>query len=80
MAKKVKECDTPDCEDDATCAGLCTACYQWNYYHKQQGVAANQQYKKRVKRAASRVERHMPERKVSKSAGRGKSAENRAYH
>ena len=80
MAKKSKECDTPDCEDAATCAGLCTACYQWNYYHKQQGVAANQQYKKRVKRAASRVERHMPERKVSKSVGRSKSAENRAYH
>lgn len=80
MAKKVKECDTPDCEDDATCAGLCTACYQWNYYHKQQGVAANQQYKKRVKRAAARVERHMPERKVSKTTNTRARQESRAFH
>lgn len=80
MAKKVRTCDTPDCDDEAKCAGLCTACYQWNYYHKSQGVAANQLYKKRVRRAAARVERHMPERKVSQKTNSRARQEQRAYH
>lgn len=78
--KSIVICDTPDCDDEAKCAGLCTACYQWAYYHKNQGVAANQQYKKRVKRTASRVECHMADRKVSKSTNTRARSENRAYH
>lgn len=81
MARKTtKKCDTPDCNDPAICAGLCTPCYSWSYYHKKQGVAANQLYKKRQRRTASRIERHMSSHRPVKSIGRGKPSETRAYH
>lgn len=81
MAKKViEQCDTPGCDDDAESCGLCSACYSWAWYHKQQGVAANQEYKKRQRRTAARIEQHMPDKRPTKSAGsRTRQGESRAY-
>jgi hypothetical protein len=83
MAKRSKkQCDTQDCDCEAEVAGLCTACYSWNWYHKQKSVAENQQYKKRQRRANARIEQHMPDRKPtsSKTSGRVRQGEIRAVH
>lgn len=84
MAKRVsnsgKICSTDDCGDKATCAGLCGACYQWHWTRSNEGVAAGQRYRKRMKRIQNRIDAlpAPPKRSatVTRSRGRGES---RAY-
>lgn len=77
--KTDKICETPDCDDTVVASGLCSACYSWAYYHKRKSVHENQQYKKRQRRVAARIEQLMPDRKITKTAPR-KYSEARAYN
>lgn len=79
MAKK---CDTQDCESKATCAGLCGACYNWHWNRQNEGVAASQRYRKKMKRIQSRIDAlpAPPKKTATVSKGRSKGGEARAYH
>lgn len=79
MPKKSNVCETPECDEPVVAAGLCSNCYGWAHYHKNKSVAENQAYKKRMRRAANRIERHMQDRKVTKSTGRTRYTERGAY-
>ena len=37
--KKKGKCETPSCENESACAGLCGPCYSGLHYWKRKGVA-----------------------------------------
>lgn len=82
MSNAGKTCSTDDCNGDAYCCGLCTACYSWHHNRATEGVAQGQRYRKKMKRIQNRIEAlptPSPKRGVTASRSRSRG-EARAYH